>query len=118
MQPRIAELLLESSAADTQAGSDYAADRRRGDHRGWRDRAGIAFGLSKLGYKTVNVDSLPAAGCGPTSNSCAIVRFYYSSWDGVAMAYEGVFHWLAWSEYIGIAVELESRAMSTRELSD
>ena len=68
--------------------------------------AGIAFELGKLGYKTINVDRLPAAGYGPTSNSCAIVRFYYSSWDGVAMAYEGAFYWLGWSDYIGTTDEL------------
>src|SRR6185295_16915837 len=47
-----------------------------------------AFELCKRGYKTLNIDKLPSAGYGPTSNSCAIVRAHYSSFDGVAMAYE------------------------------
>ena len=38
----------------------------------------IAFELCKRGYKTINVDKLPAAGFGSTSNSCAIVRAHYS----------------------------------------
>ena len=46
-----------------------------------------AFELGKRGYKTLNIDKLPSAGYGPTSNSCAIVRAHYSSFDGVAMAY-------------------------------
>jgi len=40
-----------------------------------------AFELGKRGYKTLNIDKLPSAGYGPTSNSCAIVRAHYSSFD-------------------------------------
>lgn len=65
--------------------------------------AATAFELAKRGFKTLNLDKLPAAGYGPTSNSCAIVRAYYSSWDGVAMAREGFSYWDDWDEYIGIA---------------
>ena len=59
-----------------------------------------AFELSKMGYKTLNVDKLPAAGYGSTSNSCAIIRFHYSTPDGVAMAREGYFYWLDWPKYL------------------
>jgi sarcosine oxidase subunit beta len=62
--------------------------------------AAIAFELSKIGYRTLNVDRLPAAGYGPTSASCAIIRFTYSTREGVAMAYEGSFYWKHWAEYI------------------
>jgi glycine/D-amino acid oxidase-like deaminating enzyme len=62
--------------------------------------AAIAFELSKRGYRTLNVDRLPAAGYGPTSNSCSIVRAHYSSREGVAMAYEGFFYWQNWDEYL------------------
>ena len=58
--------------------------------------ASIAFELAKRGYKTLNIDKLPASGYGPTSNSCAIVRAHYSSREGVAMAYEGFFYWQDW----------------------
>jgi sarcosine oxidase subunit beta len=64
--------------------------------------AAIAFELSQRGYRTLNVDKLPASGYGPTSNSCAIVRAHYSSWDGVAMAYEGFFYWQDWENYLGV----------------
>ncbi len=62
----------------------------------------VAFELAKRGYKTLNIDKLPTSGYGSTSNSCAIVRAHYSTWDGVAMAYEGFFYWDDWDEYIGV----------------
>lgn len=62
--------------------------------------AAIAFELCQRGYRTVNVDKLPAAGYGPTSNSCAIVRAHYSSADGVALAHEGFAYWEQWGEYL------------------
>jgi sarcosine oxidase, subunit beta len=46
-----------------------------------------AFELARRGYRTLNVDSLPEAGYGATSNSCSIVRAHYSSLESVAMAY-------------------------------
>jgi sarcosine oxidase, subunit beta len=64
--------------------------------------ASIAYELAKRGYKTLNVDKLPSAGYGPTSNSCSIVRAHYSSRDGVAMAYEGFFYWKDWENYLGV----------------
>ena len=65
----------------------------------------IAFELSKRGYPTLNVDKLPAAGYGPTSNSCAIVRGHYSSREGVAMANESFAAWRDWDRYVGVADE-------------
>ncbi len=65
----------------------------------------IAFELSKKGYRTLNVDKGPAAGFGATSNSCAIVRAHYSSFDGVAMAYEGFHYWEDWPNYLETADE-------------
>ena len=60
----------------------------------------IAYELSKMGYKTLNVDKLPDAGEGSTAGSCAIVRAHYSTADGVAMAYEGFKYWLDWENYL------------------
>ena len=62
----------------------------------------VAFELAKRGYKTLNIDKLPTSGYGSTSNSCAIVRAHYSTWDGVAMAYEGFFYWDNWDDYLGV----------------
>ncbi len=63
--------------------------------------AALAFELGQRGYRTLNVDKGPAAGYGSTSNSCAIVRFSYSTVDGVAMAYEGLRYWQRWADYLG-----------------
>ena len=59
-----------------------------------------AFELSKKGYKTINIDFQPTAGAGSTSNSCGNVRFYYSTKDGVALAYESAWYWHNWDEYL------------------
>jgi sarcosine oxidase subunit beta len=65
----------------------------------------VAFELAKKGYKTLNVDKLPAAGYGSTSGSCAIIRFHYSTPDGVALAREGYFYWLDWPKHLGVEDE-------------
>ena len=61
----------------------------------------IAYELSKMGYKTLNVDKVHDAGEGSTAGSCAIVRAHYSTEDGVALAYEGFKYWLDWENYLG-----------------
>jgi sarcosine oxidase, subunit beta len=68
--------------------------------------AATAFELGKRGYRTLNIDKLPSAGYGPTSNSCAIVRAHYSSLDGVAMAYEGFKYWEDWENYLEVPDEM------------
>jgi len=60
----------------------------------------IAFELGKLGYRTLNIDKLPAAGFGSTSNTCAIIRTTYSTLDGTAIAYESLFSWKNWRTYL------------------
>ncbi|HEX6222199.1 MAG TPA: FAD-dependent oxidoreductase [Acidimicrobiia bacterium] len=62
--------------------------------------ANLGFEMSKAGFKTLNIDKLPAAGYGSTANSCAIVRCHYSTWPGVAMAYEGFHFWKDWESYL------------------
>jgi len=62
----------------------------------------IAYELSKKGYRTLNIDFQSAEGAGSTSNSCGNVRFYYSTHDGVAIAYESAWYWHNWREYIGV----------------
>ena len=68
--------------------------------------AAIAFELAKKGYKTLNVDRLPSAGYGSTSGSCAVIRFHYSTPDGVATAREGYYYWINWPEYLEAGDEL------------
>jgi sarcosine oxidase, subunit beta len=62
--------------------------------------AATALELSRKGFKSLNVDALPAAGYGSTSNSCAIIRTHYSTLDGTALAHEGYFYWKHWAAYL------------------
>ncbi len=64
--------------------------------------AAVGLELSKKSFRTLNLDKLPAAGYGSTSNSCAIIRTYYSTFDGCAMAFEGYHYWKNWPDYIGV----------------
>ncbi len=61
----------------------------------------VAYELAKRGKSTLNIDKLPTSGYGSTSGSCAIIRTHYSTIDGCALAYEGVFVWREWTAYIG-----------------
>ena len=61
-----------------------------------------AYELAKRGWRTLNVERLPAAGYGSTGASCAIIRTHYSTLDGCAMAYEGFHYWMGWNEYVGV----------------
>ncbi|MFT5657130.1 MAG: sarcosine oxidase subunit beta [Gammaproteobacteria bacterium] len=63
--------------------------------------AAVGLELSRKGWKTLNIDKLPAAGYGSTSASCAIIRTHYSTLDGTAFAYEGYFYWKDWAAYLG-----------------
>ena len=62
--------------------------------------AATAFEMAKQGYQTLSIDKNPAAGYGPTSGSCAIIRVHYSTLQGTAFAYEGYFYWRDWAEYL------------------
>jgi sarcosine oxidase subunit beta len=64
-----------------------------------------AYELAKRGWKTLNLDKLPAAGYGSTVSSCAIIRTHYSTLDGSALAYESYFDWDDWANYLGTADE-------------
>ena len=62
----------------------------------------LALELSKMNYRTLNVDLQPTAGAGSTANSCGNVRFYYSTYNGVATAYESAWYWHNWEKYIAV----------------
>ncbi len=64
-----------------------------------------AYELARRGWRTLNVDRLPAAGYGSTGASCAIIRTHYSTLDGAALAYEGFFYWDEWPRYLGVVDE-------------
>ncbi len=60
-----------------------------------------SYALGKKGWHVLAIDKLPTCGYGSTSGSCAIIRPYYSTLDGSAMAYESHFYWKQWVEFIG-----------------
>ncbi|MCG8632644.1 MAG: FAD-binding oxidoreductase [Desulfobacterales bacterium] len=60
----------------------------------------IAYEMAQKGYKTLSIDKLGGSGCGSTAGSCAIIRLYYSSPEGVALAREGYYYWLDWPRYL------------------
>ena len=67
--------------------------------------AATALSLSRAGRRVLVVDKLPAAGYGSTSGSCAIVRPFYSTVDGSALAYESHFYWMDWANFLGAVDE-------------
>ena len=66
----------------------------------------VGYELGRRGWRTLNIDKQPTAGAGSTSNSCAIVRFSYSTVEGVALSWEGLHYWLDWPNYLEAADEL------------
>ncbi len=60
----------------------------------------IALGLSRKGFSTLNVDALPAAGYGSTSNSSGIIRPFYSAIESCALAHEARCRWLDWAGFL------------------
>jgi len=65
----------------------------------------IALQLARKGYRTTNVDKNAEVGSGSTSNSCAMVRFSYSTLEGVMLAHEGCQYWQNWPEFLGVQDE-------------
>ena len=64
-----------------------------------------AFELAKAGYQTLNIDKNGDAGMGSTSNSCALIRLSYSTYDGIQMARECFSYWKDWDNYLEITDE-------------
>lgn len=59
-----------------------------------------ALELARRDLKVVVVDKAGSAGHGSTSASSAVVRFNYSTWDGVATAWESRHCWEKWDEHL------------------
>ena len=66
----------------------------------------VGLELSRMGYRTLNIDKLADADFGSTANTCAIIRTHYSTRDGVAMAFENYHYWKEWAKYIEVGDEL------------
>jgi sarcosine oxidase, subunit beta len=64
--------------------------------------ASIAHQLAKTGHAVTVVDKGPAAGAGSTSASSAVIRFSYSTWEGVVLSWESRFCWENWADHLGL----------------
>jgi sarcosine oxidase subunit beta len=62
--------------------------------------AAVAYELALQGRRVVSLDRLDAVGSGSTGSSSALLRFHYSTFEGVAAAWEAKFGWEAWREYL------------------
>jgi sarcosine oxidase, subunit beta len=63
--------------------------------------AAVAYELALTGLRVVSVDRLGDVGSGSTSSSSSIVRFHYSTFEGVAASWEAKFGWETWRDYLG-----------------
>ena len=61
----------------------------------------IALELARAGHRVVVLDRAPGAGQGSTSASSAIVRYNFSTFSGVALAWESHWCWLDWAGHLG-----------------
>lgn len=63
--------------------------------------AGVALALARAGLEVTILDRAPGPGLGSTSASSAIVRLHYSTFQGVAVAWEAKHEWEHWVEHLG-----------------
>ena len=69
----------------------------------------IAFEMAAKGYEVIAVDKAQSPGQGSTSASSAVVRFNYSTFDAVALAWESFHCWKNWPEHLGEKQERYSK---------
>ena len=69
----------------------------------------IALELSRNGQSVIVIDKCAGAGQGSTSSSSAVIRFNYSTYDSVALAWESLHCWKNWREHLGIDLPAYSR---------
>jgi sarcosine oxidase subunit beta len=61
----------------------------------------IALEVARSGRDVLVLDKGGGAGLGSTSASSAIIRFHYSTFEGVATAWEAKFCWEQWPDHLG-----------------
>ena len=69
----------------------------------------IAFEMAAKGYEVISIDKAQGPGQGSTSASSAVVRFNYSTFDAVALAWESFHCWKNWPEHLGKKQERYSK---------
>lgn len=73
----------------------------------------IALELTRAGRAVHVVDAASGPGLGSTSASSAIVRFNYSTYDGVALAWEALHAWRSWADHLGVRTDQLARFVTT-----
>ncbi|MFI5428619.1 FAD-dependent oxidoreductase [Aeromicrobium sp. UC242_57] len=73
-----------------------------------------ALELARAGLEVVVVDRLNGPGQGSTSASSAIIRFNYSTFAGIAAAWEAKHCWESWADHLGTA-DTSGRRASTAQ---
>ena len=61
----------------------------------------IAYELAARGNRVMVIDKEGGSGFGSTSASSAVIRFNYSTFDGMAAAWEAAHCWRTWPEHLG-----------------
>ena len=69
----------------------------------------VALELARCGYDVTSLDRASGPGQGSTSASSAVVRFNYSTFDSVALAWESFHYWQNWQEHLGEKQERYSK---------
>jgi glycine/D-amino acid oxidase-like deaminating enzyme len=69
----------------------------------------IALELARAGFDITVVDKGAGAGQGSTSSSSAVIRFNYSTYDSVALAWESFHCWKNWQDHLGIDLPAYTR---------
>jgi len=65
----------------------------------------VAWELAKNGYAVTVIDKESGAGQGSTSASSAVIRFNYSTFDSVALAWESYRGWQNWPTHLGVKLD-------------
>ncbi|OZE79195.1 FAD-dependent oxidoreductase [Rhodococcus sp. 15-649-1-2] len=60
----------------------------------------IAYELAARGYEVLVLDKEGGSGFGSTSASSAVIRYNYSTYDGMAAAWEAAHCWKSWREHL------------------
>ena len=61
----------------------------------------IAYEMARQGYEVIALDKAQSPGQGSSNASSAVVRFNYSTFDSVALAWESFHCWKNWPEHLG-----------------
>lgn len=77
----------------------------------------IALELARDGWDVTAIDRNGAAGHGSTSGSSAIIRSYYSTRDGCALAWEGYHAWKDLAAHVGLPEAQVARFIRTGSLA-